>query len=372
MHQDIEKLLTAAKEKGFVTEKQREIILNKTQQLGEDLTEVEFLLDDIPVKRDAQPSNPTSSRKMGAIKKCPMCGAVVQEYQGKCPECGYEFVDIEANNSMRRLMELLSAVNDTTSDGMFGDAVFQKKKSIIQNFPIPNTKSDIIEFIIALRPKATNVKDRLAKSYFVKYEECVSKAKLMFPDDETIKPLLSDFDKVKKKAKYSSEGKYSGTTRILKKGCLWYMIISLVLGILGIVMGLFFENNMKKDATERTSEIKNLLEKGDIIGAKSMVKDENDKMLVYYYYMDNAEYDLAESFIPLTSWDDNKDAELYYNWLKVSIEGLCASGDTEKAIKMIKQKIVYFEKFNNPDEYYYNKWNEEVVRTRLMSIVNYN
>ena len=54
MHQDIEKLLNAAKEKGFLTEKQREIILNKARQLGEDMAEVEFFLEDIKIidKRD--------------------------------------------------------------------------------------------------------------------------------------------------------------------------------------------------------------------------------------------------------------------------------------------------------------------------------
>ena len=58
MHQDIEKLLNAAKEKGSMTERQREIILNKAQQLGEDMAEVEFMLEDIFVNKQKEDDSP--------------------------------------------------------------------------------------------------------------------------------------------------------------------------------------------------------------------------------------------------------------------------------------------------------------------------
>ena len=78
MHQDIEKLLSTAKEKGSITEKQREIILSKAQQLEEDMAEVEFLLEDIPLKK-----NETTRVK---TKRCPHCGAVMSDMEQVCPE----------------------------------------------------------------------------------------------------------------------------------------------------------------------------------------------------------------------------------------------------------------------------------------------
>lgn len=231
MHHDIEKLFNTAKSKGFITEKQRELILAKAEQLGEDMTEIEFLLEDIPIKQQGSLSAVDNiktlsfSNKQGSVRKCPVCGAIVQSYMVACPECKYVFENVSANSSMEKLLALLQEVDNTTTDsGLLDDNVFRKKKSIIQNFPIPNTKTDIIDFIVALQPKALNTNDRLAKSYFVKYEECINKAKLLFPDDPELSSLLLDYKKVQKKARYSSEGKYKGA-RIIGKGCLWYIII---------------------------------------------------------------------------------------------------------------------------------------------------
>ncbi len=98
MHQDIEKLLNAAKEKGSVTEKQREIILSKAQQLGEDMAELEFVLEDIPIKKG-------ENDKLKS-KRCPQCGAIVDDMALKCPDCGYAFKDeSDANLAVRKIIE---------------------------------------------------------------------------------------------------------------------------------------------------------------------------------------------------------------------------------------------------------------------------
>ena len=47
MHPEIEKLIAIAKDSGNLTEKQREILLRKTEELGENVDEVEFVLEDI-------------------------------------------------------------------------------------------------------------------------------------------------------------------------------------------------------------------------------------------------------------------------------------------------------------------------------------
>ena len=59
MHPDIEKLLSIAKENGNLTEKQREIILRKAEKLGEDLDEVEMILESLSIssKKEIRNSN---------------------------------------------------------------------------------------------------------------------------------------------------------------------------------------------------------------------------------------------------------------------------------------------------------------------------
>jgi hypothetical protein len=50
MHKDVERLIALAKERGFLTLSQRELILNKAQELGDDIIEVEFFLEDLKIE----------------------------------------------------------------------------------------------------------------------------------------------------------------------------------------------------------------------------------------------------------------------------------------------------------------------------------
>lgn len=49
MNAEIEKLITHARENGFLTARQRTLIISKAEQLGDDISELEFVLDDIPI-----------------------------------------------------------------------------------------------------------------------------------------------------------------------------------------------------------------------------------------------------------------------------------------------------------------------------------
>ena len=53
MHTDVERLISLAKERGGLTLRQREMILNKAHELGDEIIEVEFFLDDIPIQEEA-------------------------------------------------------------------------------------------------------------------------------------------------------------------------------------------------------------------------------------------------------------------------------------------------------------------------------
>lgn len=109
-NEQIEALISAALADGMLTEKEKQVLFKKAQAQGIDLDEFEIILDARLVelekaeKAKAAASAPKSN-KVGDVKKCPVCGAIVQSYLGACPECGYGFEDISANLTSRKLAE---------------------------------------------------------------------------------------------------------------------------------------------------------------------------------------------------------------------------------------------------------------------------
>jgi hypothetical protein len=77
-----------------------------------------------------------SSNKEGDIKKCPSCGTVAPSFGTVCSTCGHEFRNVETNASMEKLFDLLQRASSIS-----------EKSSIIINFPVPNTKESILEFL---------------------------------------------------------------------------------------------------------------------------------------------------------------------------------------------------------------------------------
>ncbi|MBQ6083485.1 MAG: hypothetical protein IJK92_03945 [Bacteroidales bacterium] len=172
-NKELEELIDAALEDGVLTEKEKQVLFKRAQSMGIDLDEFEMVLDARLVKLQkeekakVQVSAPKSD-KYGDIKKCPSCGAMVESFTTRCPDCGYEFRNVDANVSIQKLFELLNEVEDKATEGnesVLGGLVrksfgihnnkdMRKRKAIIQNFPIPNTKEDILEFLSQALPLA--------------------------------------------------------------------------------------------------------------------------------------------------------------------------------------------------------------------------
>ena len=72
----------------------------------------------------------------GEIHKCPNCGEILDAFVTKCPTCGFEIRGTKGGtNKVEELAEKLQKTNNIS-----------KKKELISNFYVPNTKEDIIEF----------------------------------------------------------------------------------------------------------------------------------------------------------------------------------------------------------------------------------
>lgn len=196
MSPEIEKLIKYAVADGEITEKERAVIMRKAESLGEDLDEVEMIINGELVLLKKQLS-PPKSNKEGDIKKCPSCGAPVPSLSLKCSECGHEFRNTEASQSIAEFYKHLKSSN------------IADRATIISNFPVPNNKEDLIEFITLSVGNSRSLDDEERQTYVKnawsgtfkpelhyreseisawqgKSEAAIMKAKLLFSTDEQI------------------------------------------------------------------------------------------------------------------------------------------------------------------------------------------
>ena len=213
MHPEIEKLIDIALADGQITEKERNVILKKATELGVDTDEVDTLDGKL---HQLEANKPKQKEKVGNIKTCPACGASVKAFTTKCSDCGHEFRGIEesrtVNNLHNQLLEIEKKVrNSESSKGiqsnfMSGPAnelmlqrpIMDAKASIIQTFPIPNTKEDLLEFLILAKSNVSGISigfvDKLIgsqshrinykKAWLAKCEQVIMKARFSMKDDK--------------------------------------------------------------------------------------------------------------------------------------------------------------------------------------------
>lgn len=97
-------------------------------------------------------SNSSDQRKTvydGEIHKCPSCGEVLNAFVSECPSCGYELRGTKASTSVREFalkLELASTERQTIT--------------LIKNYPIPNAKEDIYEYMIIAASNITSDSNR--------------------------------------------------------------------------------------------------------------------------------------------------------------------------------------------------------------------
>lgn len=241
----LEKLIEMALMDGELTEKEKQILFKKAESFGVDLDEFEMVLDaKLFEKQQSNKSEATAttaspkSDKFGDVKKCPACGAMVQSFQTKCGDCGHEFRNVEASQNIIKFFEKLDEIESKRTDGLFERSeknssvsfgtmlkwlffwwillpikiisfLFNKtkpvkwsttdarKEEIIMNFPVPNSREEIIEFMTLSVSKLKKISifqwldeegkylSKWNKIWIKKVDQVFAKAKLSMKDDKT-------------------------------------------------------------------------------------------------------------------------------------------------------------------------------------------
>lgn len=125
----------------------------------------------------------------GNIHKCPNCGEVLNSFTSNCPSCGYEIRGASISVAVQEFAVKLASAES-----------YQEKAAIIRNFPIPNTKEDILEFMILA---STNIGDNLEKdisaAWQAKTEQAYQKAQIIFQDEKEFLRIQNIYSQVSAK-----------------------------------------------------------------------------------------------------------------------------------------------------------------------------
>lgn len=136
-----------------------------------------------------------SKRKMiyeGELHKCPNCGELLNSFVSSCPACGYELRNPSAGRAIIEFATKLESVETN-----------EKRARLITNFAIPNSKEDILEFIILASTNADFDYDtqEIVNAWLVKLEQCYHKANLILYKDPEFPQIQNMYDKTYKKIK---------------------------------------------------------------------------------------------------------------------------------------------------------------------------
>ena len=189
----------------------------------------------------------------GEIHKCPHCGEVLKAFETVCPSCKFEIRGTKSSSAVSELVKKIEELDEKKHDNSFIKIIKRKlegtklspieeqKISLISNFPIPNTKEDILEFmilssshILAKKPSGDiSEHDKLLykelkKAWKMKFEQAYDKAKICIKNDEDRAEIEQCYNKTIVKPKK----KRKKTTKIV----LLSVFIPLILIITSIVL----------------------------------------------------------------------------------------------------------------------------------------
>lgn len=348
-NEQIEQLIKAALADGVLTEKEKQVLFKRAQEQGLDLDEFEMVLDARLVELKKSEKEKTTqaapkSNKYGDVKKCPMCGAIVQAYQAKCTECGHEFANVEANSSALKLAEAVMAAKSDND-----------KYHCILHFPIPNTKADLLEFLTSLQPKMQDVNDPLSSAYFKKYQECINKAQLSFSNDPLLKPYIETLAAEEKALKKKRVGNSIWNWCKNHKKMSIAIVVVLIMLIYTGIESMMWSPTTSNDFNTCKNELIKSLDKNDVETAKRLVddyhagaKDEIYSILRTYMIKNGMYEDAAEYVYNEGEWDAD---ENNFNYLVDCVNAMLANGQKAEAKRFAERKATVFYVNNESGDY---------------------
>lgn len=191
----------------------------------------------------------------GKIYKCPNCGEILKAFEINCPACGHELRGTKASSAVKEFALKLEAIESRREyekpRGLFAAAEAQQrisktdeqKISLIKNFSVPNSKEDMLEFMIlatsninmnaydSANTAATKAEKEISAAWFSKVQQVYEKAKRSYSTDDTFTEIKELYDQCNANI---NKAKKKGIIKwVLMFG--WIPILFIVVfGILGV------------------------------------------------------------------------------------------------------------------------------------------
>lgn len=173
----------------------------------------------------------------GTLHKCPSCGEVLTSFLSICPSCGHEIRDTESSTAVRELAHKLECIearkmpafaekksvmkmvfgkdfneSDEAKEAQdrFDEQKAKEKANLIINFSVPNTKEDILEFMILAASNIDTkrgVDDIVTKAWISKLEQVYQRAQLIMGNSRDFAMIKSIYEQ--KRSELKSQ-KYKG------------------------------------------------------------------------------------------------------------------------------------------------------------------
>lgn len=191
----------------------------------------------------------------GKLYKCPSCGEVLKAFEIACPSCGHELRGTKASNAVKEFALKLEAIESRREyekpRGIFAASeamvriskADEQKISLIKSFAVPNSKEDMLEFMIlatsSMNMKAydtsnTNItksEKELNEAWFSKVKQVYEKAKRVYSSDDT----FAEIDELYRKCNQN-------IAKSKKKGIMkWVLLFGgpwLILGGIGLSLSI--------------------------------------------------------------------------------------------------------------------------------------
>lgn len=187
----------------------------------------------------------------GKIIKCPNCGESLKSFAMVCPSCSFELRGSKAADAIMQFEYMYSQLRKP-----------QDKIDLIKTFAIPNTKEDVLEFMILASAnldsdafdtdKDDSVDARVSNAWLAKMEQAYRKAQLFLEDTIEFKKIEKIY--ISKNRTISSAKKSGKRKRIIEKNKSWLGTVALIAMMILIPSVIFLPQQIKHKSLENQLE----------------------------------------------------------------------------------------------------------------------
>ncbi|MGD9567819.1 MAG: zinc ribbon domain-containing protein [Sedimentibacter sp.] len=207
------------------------------------------------VKMSDEPITKRQTVYEGYIHKCPNCGEILESFVTNCPSCGYEIRDAKSASTVREFAQKLERIEaqkmSTISEQksvmkmVFGkdfkekDEVeeakndFEKQKqkekaTLIINYSVPNTKEDILEFMLLAASNIDTkhgVSDVVTKAWISKLEQVYQKAEISMGSHSDFVQIKNIYEKKHNQIKLK---KLTGVLGWVGLVAMWFFLMGML------------------------------------------------------------------------------------------------------------------------------------------------